>query len=113
MKTPNTTHTPGPWTFNGDHVVAGTHTVLADPFASDALFGGEGEANARLIAAAPDLLAALVKLVAFAAQYTGDGCNEAEGAVLDTAHANAEPLDNMVDTARAAIARATGKGQQP
>ena len=96
MKTPNTTHTPGPWTFNGDHVVAGTHTVVADPFASDALFGGEGEANARLIAAAPELLAALETAVD-AIWLTGDRFTDHKAAVTDTA--------------RAAIARATGKGQ--
>ncbi len=91
MKTQNTTHTPGPWTFNGDHVVAGTHTVVADPFASDALFGGEGEANANLIAAAPEMLSALE-------------------AICDDADEDTDSGAAILATARAAIAKA--KGQQ-
>lgn len=92
--------TPGPW-----------HTGTAEFRSTDAVFGPidgltvsvgviaqcgavarpreENEANARLIAAAPDLLAALVRLVDTVDQYDGS-------------HAG-------LDDARAAIALATGE----
>lgn len=56
-------HTPGPWeaAHNGNYweIVAGRE-FIGDTCASKHLDSGDnGEANARLIAAAPDLLAAL------------------------------------------------------
>lgn len=57
-------HTPGPWTVKASRyvqrqaIVAGAscgHDLIAEVMGSN----GENEANARLIAAAPDLLAAL------------------------------------------------------
>ncbi len=58
----------------------------------------QGEANARLIAAAPDLLAALVALFencAMPHKYWGEGCNQKEA-------------DAAKEAGRAAIAKATG-----
>jgi hypothetical protein len=52
-------HTPGPWTY---HATAGNHDFSVYPEATGrdvALVRDFNEANARLIAAAPDLLAAL------------------------------------------------------
>ena len=48
-------HTPGPWIVNGDEVYSSHKSQIAD-------CGGfsDSEANARLIAAAPDLLLALI-----------------------------------------------------
>jgi len=64
MKSTLSQHTPGPWTVDGNHfqiwandgenAVASVYsTASPEPMASEA------RANARLIAAAPDLLAAL------------------------------------------------------
>ena len=59
------THTPGPWTVNkyrsigaGEH---GTRPIVAhvEPFYGTDRQYGDDTANARLIAAAPDMLAAL------------------------------------------------------
>lgn len=62
-------HTPGPWFYNGDegsetakygHNVNTARGVIAEIEER----GGKTEHNARLIAAAPELLAALEKLIA-------------------------------------------------
>lgn len=79
-------HTPGPWKFldviGGCSVYAGRRQVLAYHSSPDA----ENKANARLIAAAPDLLDALQAAVA--------------SGIIDH--------DGEPDAARAAIAKATG-----
>lgn len=51
-------HTPGPWIHDGQHVYAKGSFKL---YVEGTRFGAKGSlvANARLIAAAPDLLAAL------------------------------------------------------
>lgn len=79
-------HTPGPWEFktaaNGDNGILAEGTgVFAEAFA-EIRHGGENArdealANARLIAAAPDLLAALKALRLQALQSTvNDRANE-------------------------------------
>ena len=59
-------HTPGPWQARGSkagaHVVGGNPLTLIVAFGHDEAFE-QNEANARLIAAAPDLLAALDRMV--------------------------------------------------
>ena len=57
----NTKHTPGPWEYdrNAGHIVAQGISVCRISACSGY---GEHDDNARLIAAAPDLLAALEKL---------------------------------------------------
>lgn len=103
-----TKHTPGPWTrkraipdddtisrlvFAGDDLIATVHDL------EDA--GHEAFANARLIAAAPELLAALQELVA-----------EWDARHADEDHRTGYTLDTWgVQLARAAIATATGEGQ--
>jgi hypothetical protein len=62
-------HTPGPWTFEddmGSHIIRGAAQENKTSFGSyyfspyvASTWGGHNEANARLIAAAPELLAAL------------------------------------------------------
>ena len=84
-------HTPGPWfvTTQDDYP---TGEVSADPMGVRHIvttYCDDAKANARLIAAAPELLAALGRLL-----ESGD--------VLDAADAGA------LKQARAAIARATG-----
>ena len=97
-------HTPGPWVFearDGDHplndqdgwgcdglwAVDGGFILGAGP-GWDSSYVAPDDADARLIAAAPELLEALVDLVAF---YPPDS------------------TDAAVTSARAAIAKATGE----
>jgi len=83
------THTPGPWTFSDEYVIA-KETVIADPYCmatrgqSDE---GEMEANASLIAAAPDMLEALEEVASY----------------LDK-----EDSESLVETVNEAITKARG-----
>ena len=97
----NTQHTPGPWNYSGPCEITGRYSIFhngplaycADTTAKP----GDGEANARLIAAAPDLLAVLqeaVKVLDYAA-FALDA--------PEASHFRATIAD-----ARAAIAKATG-----
>lgn len=89
------THTPGPWFYsrNGNPIyitgnwdkVAGTYADVAEIAQQEQ---SEAQANARLIAAAPDMLAALK-------------------AILDETGGMGGPFT----AARAAIAKATGEGK--
>lgn len=90
-------HTPGPWTVHGRRagltIRDAKDRPVAEPWLTD-ISHDEREANARLIAAAPELLAAL---------YTVLGSDmaqreEDEGRVSDT-----------LNTLRAAIAKARGE----
>ena len=76
-------HTPGPWVvlrhvgiYANDKLIASIHSPMPEPTAS----------NARLIAAAPDLLEALIGFIQ-----------------------GAEAMGWSTDKARAAIAKATGE----
>ena len=91
-----TKHTPGPWT----HIPGGFTIKAPSDHHSFQLIASlstgmktrsEVEANARLIAAAPDLLEALQTIA---------------GYLDDTAACNSDKA--MASTARAAIAKATG-----
>ena len=87
-------HTPGPWTIlpNTPHFVRAMHpTDGMQPVATVYHFDGELEANARLIAAGPDLLAAARLAVEWAEQVPAP--------YRDWPH---------VAAARAAIAKAKG-----
>ncbi len=81
MKNQNTQHTPGPWRFDGKIVSAKNQPNVCRL------------ENGHLIAAAPDLLAAL-----YASKM----------ALLSCMHANVL-VDTAFDQVNAAIARATGK----
>jgi hypothetical protein len=54
-------YTPGPWWCNGDPVVATVSGARSIAFTDTKGGGAEDVANARLIAAAPDLLEACVE----------------------------------------------------
>ena len=97
-------YTPGPWFMNGPigtyHLngreprfcVYASRTLFLEVVAApDGYVQGENEANARLIAAAPDLLEALKEIV-----------DAADGAGWGQ-------LDPSFKKARAAIAKATGE----
>ena len=65
MKTKTQTHTPGPWSLSVGRTINGSRAVMPSDDGSDkngreiaVMRGVDGEANARLIAAAPDLLEA-------------------------------------------------------
>jgi hypothetical protein len=87
-------HTPGPWVVDRSRNIV-AHSPVGAVFLADVYSGGPGiataNANARLIAAAPDLLAALESLTDVA---------EHDGECLSEGH---------ITTARAAIARAKGE----
>lgn len=93
--------TPGPWEVCRERpyeiVNSGACLVATVDTATDTQ--EQWEADARLIAAAPDMLAALVKIIEMNVQYAIDRYG-------DAAHAEAM---SCVQIARAAIARAEGK----
>jgi len=96
-----TTHTPGPWTvqtlgekINGypdwnsyciRHLNQNVHIATVGHV--DRYYEQQNEANARLIAAAPDLLAALKKSVQFVAKYANDHDSKIAFRMLAQMHA--------------------------
>ena len=96
-------HTPGPWHLEEMGYNSSSYYIRGSSESGDRLTIGKGavahiprstvnpmEANARLIAAAPELLEALAEIVSAA---DGEGWNQ---------------LDPSLSKARAAIAKATG-----
>ena len=61
-------HTPGPWKLEGAEIIGSNGSMVVDPFdgsrAAKLLTIDEREANASLIAAAPDLLAFAERIAA-------------------------------------------------
>jgi hypothetical protein len=83
----NATHTPGPWATDGQFgfldVVSSKGRIAMIDCDNDDIFGADIEANARLIAAAPDLLDALETAEKWVAQYRGlDGHDAAARSML-------------------------------
>jgi len=92
-----TKHTPGPWTVDHNHPDDPETATIHDP--SGDWVAQTCDANARLIAAAPDMLAALeMSLSVFDKQreLLRDGCKDIPC-----------PRDEALDILRAAIAKAT------
>lgn len=92
-------HTPGPWRVFGGTDDDRGHVMTSDGYAVadccldySSIPTREQLENARLIAAAPDLLAALKEIAEWTERYTTPG----------------HPISTV---ARAAIAKATGGGQ--
>ena len=81
-------HTPGPWTVDAHRNVMAAGGLVAFPGIAA---GFDQDANARLIAAAPDLLSALLNLA--------DHCSRLRDPAKE------------VHEARAAIAKATGSAE--
>lgn len=93
----NTKHTPGPWSYDSEGYVYGGEQglIITDPSCSNPdISADQNEANARLIAAAPELLTALENVIQF--HYGNKGLRG--------------ECDHIgwVRVARAAIAKATG-----
>ena len=91
-------HTPGPWEV-GSTIESGTQAIIHDGDSVLAILTTipPNPANARLIAAAPDLLDALNEMTRLALRPTG-GCSAAE-------------KRNAIEASIAAIAKATGEGE--
>src|SRR5690606_804850 len=99
-----TKHTPGPWAVRYDYVVQapsfddGRLAPVAQPYGVNS-DGTDLFANARLIAAAPELLAALTEAEVFMAGFEGDELQDG--------------IDAKLQQARAAIAKALGHHPTP
>ena len=100
----NTKHTPGPWHTGGDGKIIYSNDGWA--VANATVFHGradphhEAESNARLIAATPELLAALHEVVAaFDSNSIGD---------TDTVWVSTGMPQTLYDCCLAAIEKATG-----
>lgn len=92
--TQKTAHTPGPWTEHAGHIGA-NNLAIADINETTRRSNEEHAANARLIAAAPDLLAVLKEALQDLEHFKeADDCTETHPLVL---------------AARAAIAKAEAK----
>lgn len=87
-------YTPGPWkaSVGTGYVAIMAGPTIANQLAMTMTCNAEGLANARLIAAAPDLLAALERLEAGVRLWISRGVS-----------------DEDMDAARAAIAKARGE----
>jgi hypothetical protein len=114
-------HTPGPWCRDGFHMsrvlhctaargtpeakhLCGDYETIAD------CAGDNWEANARLVAAAPDLLAALKPFVQLAAVILAEAPAEADNiSVFEDCEGVHHRIDlDQLRAARAAIAKAEG-----
>lgn len=116
-------HTPGPWLCTkAKHGVDADHYVIAsvaDDRGDRCLIihaevgdDGQGDANARLIAAAPELLEALEKRAQVEAAYAQLALSDADPDTRECLLQQIEEAeDEAKDVARAAIAKAKG-GQQ-
>jgi len=94
----STKHTPGPWYLEEHYLTVQVNDEEVDFHGNPIKFiiaRANDTANARLIAAAPELLEALQTLTKWA---NVAGCDREEGSILD----------NNIKAARAAIAKATG-----
>ncbi len=101
-------HTSGPWEVRGSRIVAVNvkpdWADINEDYANErvnvvdltsAMGGEDSDADARLIAAAPELLAYLERLVGFASHYAHQSAMDAGG-------------DLLIKNARAVIAKAIG-----
>lgn len=98
------THTPGPWIYSGKGYICGGECCVADTetySATKKLSPPQRAANARLIAAAPELLEAL-KVI------KNEVTEDLSGLDLDMAWGI---LHTVRDMAKEAIAKATGVDQ--
>ncbi len=98
-----TQHTPGPWRHIGCDVFDGDDSPIAHIDPQEEQPSQTVEANARLIAAAPELLAALKALLAPGIGTYAD----AEG-FAELLRSDDDDTKAAIDAARAALAKATG-----
>lgn len=100
-----TKHTPGPWRVDNHCDVAAQDRHVATP----SLYGdGSDEANARLIAAAPDLLQGLEDMIGHCQGCNGRGRCYGPVPGSPGSYASNQPCQDCSD-ARAAIKKARGE----
>jgi hypothetical protein len=99
MNTTQTTHTPGPWTAVADMVIQRGNAIDREVCRCSTGLPELDDANARLIAAAPELLAALVAMVSHV-----EGAYDGDTTYMDETIPESHPWR----TARAAVHKATG-----
>lgn len=92
---PKTKFTPGPWSAGGFYVCASTGCVGAS-IAEAATFERR-LADARMMAAAPDMYAAASEIIRLHDTYTGEARDD-------------DAISLAMDDLRAALARANGEG---
>jgi hypothetical protein len=95
-------HTPGPWTVVQDTGAEDDYYVITEK--EDVLATGLTEADADLIAAAPDLLAALQNIMGMAQAHV----NRAKALRHNKGKPVVEAMEADLAAARAAIAKAEG-----
>lgn len=74
-------HTAGPWQLDDDGFIYGEGFIVSDPHSSPEIDIDEREANARLIAAAPEMLAALELVTAHDGKLTGGDWAQIQAAI--------------------------------
>ena len=96
-----TTHTPGPWVVSFPHIVAkdARETLVCE--VTGTASNDAAQADARLIAAAPDLLAVLASCV-FAIEIV-------QRQERERGDKSADAWDHVLKPARAALAKAEGE----
>lgn len=108
-------HTPAPWKKGTGGDVLFTHPngklyIIANAFSG--IKGNateEQEANARLIAAAPELLEVLREFIDFEKQFTADAVNLAQFISRKLVEENSLKLNGLVGKAQGIIAKAEGR----
>lgn len=112
-----TQHTPGPWHVfqpSGGHLFINAGLARVARIEDQKLPAEEAKANAQLIAAAPELLAALQEIqsrLEAMQQCNGWKYWEQRGDTPNVLEWVAGPVVNSLESARAAITKATGKEQ--
>ena len=96
----NTPHTPGPWKASGRYIAAASYHLAVITSAPPEM-DQEWKSNARLIAAAPELLHALQLVMTWNGIY--------DQSVASAPKAIAEFNMEVGDKIRSAIAKATGQ----
>ncbi len=104
----NTKHTPGPWAANDDGLILEQKSNLGITRVVGIRSGLEHEANARLIAAAPELLAALVTILAKEKGWDNGMCPLCFAYAYRKAQSDPHKPECPYEIAGAAIAKATG-----
>ena len=106
------THTPGPWRVSGFRAVVDAKNAKIGIALADEVTKGEARANARLIAAAPELLEAAKDVLGFVMTITGSpsaaatlASHKASRLRLDGTTQNLNELEAAI---RVAINKATG-----
>jgi hypothetical protein len=108
-------HTPGPWTWNGDRLECLGGAVIEHDSYEGSWFAryndAEDEANKALIAAAPDMLAALKAVNKLVAEAAMTGFNWQTGDWTERLYASQQDTSNAIAKAegRNALARDGGK----